>query len=110
MDTTKCVSVTKQHHNALRTEENTVMSQPETMDAQLQSPFTALVVGPTGYGKTELLLSFIANAERVANPRPVEIDYCRGKWQERFGELTGVNINKGMIDVEERYKAGGQNK
>ena len=72
------MSVTKLHHNALRTEENTVMSLLEMMDARLQSPFTALVVGPTSCGKTELLLSLIANAERVATPRPVEIDYCYG--------------------------------
>ena len=83
------------------------MSQPETMDARLQSPFTALMVGPTGCGKTELLLSLIANAKRVANPHPVEIDYCYDIWQERFGELTSVNFHKGMIDVEDRYKAGG---
>ena len=86
------------------------MSHPEIMDTRLKSPFTAMAVGPTGCGKTELLLSLIANAKRVANPHPIEIDYCYGMWQERFGRLTGVNFHKSMIDVEDRYKVGGKNR
>ena len=83
---------------------------PEIMDARLQSSFTAMVVGPTGCGKTELLLSLTANAKRVANPHPIEIDYCYGIWQERFGKLTGVNFHNGMINMEDRYEVGGQNR
>ena len=80
------------------------------MDARLQSPFTALVVGPTGCRKTNLLVSLIENAKWLANPQLVAIDYCYGIWQERFCELMDVNFYKGMIDVEERYEAGGENR
>ena len=109
-DTTKRWGIFKQHHNALGSGENTVMSRPETIDTRLQSPFTALVVGPTGSGKTKMLLSCIANAQPKANPPLVEIDYCYGTWQERFGELTCINFHKGMINVEDRYAADGQNR
>ena len=83
------------------------MSRPEIMDARLHSPFTALLIVPTGCEKTELLLSLIANAKRVANPHLMEIDYCYGIWQERFGELMGVNFHKDMIDIEDRYEVEG---
>ena len=52
----------------------------------------------------------IANTKRVANPHPAEINYCYVIWQERFGELTGVNFHKGVIDVEDRHEAKRQNR
>lgn len=82
----------------------------DTLDARLQSPFTALVVGPTGCGKTDLLMSLIENARRVANPPPIGIDYCYGVWQDRFGQMKGVNFHRGMVDVESRYPTGGGNR
>ena len=72
--------------------------------------FTALVIGPTGCGKMELLTSLIDNANRVANLHPVKIDCCCEIWQERFSQLRGVKFHKDMIDVEERYQLGDGNR
>ena len=44
---TKRRTIAMQCHNAVRSEENTVMSPVETTDVRLQSPFTALVIEPT---------------------------------------------------------------
>jgi type IV secretory pathway VirB4 component len=43
--------------------------------ARLKSPFTALVSGPTGSGKTVLIAKLIANASDLSSPPPVEIIY-----------------------------------
>ena len=46
------------------------------VDARLQSPFTALVAGPTGSGKTRVVLDLIAHADKVSVPPPVKVVYC----------------------------------
>ena len=40
------------------------------IDVQLMSPFTAVISGPTGSGKTELLVDLIGASEGMANPAP----------------------------------------
>ena len=63
---------------------NTIMGEVEI---RLKSPFTAIVAGPTGLGKAQLLSSLIANRDHVCHPVPKEIIYCYGIWQQDFEDI-----------------------
>ena len=80
-------------------------------DTWLQSPFTAMVGGPTGSGKTQLLLRLINNAATVANPPPVAIHYCHGGgWQKAFDSMRNVTFHEGLADVECDIPNDGKNR
>lgn len=72
----------------------------ELVDMRLRSPFTAVVAGPTGSGKTALLMRLIELASSVADPPPVEIIYCYGAWQDAFASVTGARFHAGMIEAK----------
>lgn len=81
-----------------------------SMDARLYSPFTALISGPTGSGKTTILLEMIKNSQRICTPPPVEIIYCYSIWQPVFETVKYVNFHKGLIDVNEKVFNDGQSR
>jgi len=82
----------------------------ETYDLRLKSPFTAIVAGPTGSGKTFLLSSLIKKAKEVSFPEPKEIIYCYGVWQPAFESFEGVTFHEGLIDIKERISKDGANR
>jgi energy-coupling factor transporter ATP-binding protein EcfA2 len=59
----------------------------KTVDVRIRSPATIIISGPTGSGKTRLLMDLIAAAETIATPAPTEIVYCYDVWQNEFDEL-----------------------
>ena len=71
------------------------------IDVTLKSPFTALVVGPTGSGKTRMLMELIRDSSTVATPPPVEIIYCYGAWQEQFVPVGNLSFREGLIPLED---------
>lgn len=79
-------------------------------DLRLKSPFTAIISGPTGCGKTELLCSLIHNTDKVCVTPPVEIIYCYGVWQKAFESFEGVRFHEGLIDVKEGITNDGNNR
>ena len=73
----------------------------QLVDVRLKSPFTALIVGPTGSGKMVTTFKLISERENVCTEPPIETHYCYGAWQESFERLSGdVIFHKGLIDVE----------
>lgn len=72
-----------------------------SIDIRLQSPFTALISGPTGSGKTTLLLNLIKNSQKVSTPPPKEIIYCYSIWQTVFNSFENVKFHQGMIDIDD---------
>ena len=82
----------------------------KTVDVRLRSPFTAIVSGPTGSGKTSLLLDLIRQAASVATPPPVAIYYHYGEWQDVFGETSEATFRRGPPDVEADVPNDGQNR
>ena len=79
------------------------------VDVTLKSPFTALVVGPTGSGKTRMLMELIRDSSAVATPPPVEIIYCYGAWQELFVPAGNLSFREGLIPLED-LPADGRNR
>ena len=62
------------------------------VDVRLRSPATVIIAGPTGSGKTRLLMDLIAQANSVADPPPVEIIYCYSEWQPAFDEIGEADL------------------
>ena len=72
------------------------------VDARLRSPFTMLVSGPTGSGKTVKVMELIANADVISNPPPSQIIYCYDDWQPIFDKFADVvTFHKGVIEVDD---------
>lgn len=70
-----------------------------------------MVAGPTGSGKTQLVMRLIRKAREVAEPPPVEIIYCYGVWQEGFRQISEhVTFHEGLIDVRTEIPSDGRNR
>ena len=54
------------------------------MDIRFAHPFTCVVSGPTGSGKTEFVAKLIENISDMMIPVPEKIVWCYGEWQKRF--------------------------
>jgi len=65
----------------------------------LQHPFTAIVAGPTGCGKSEWVLRLIGHAKEMIEPSPEKIWYCYGEFQPTFARYPKVKFHEGMPDV-----------
>jgi hypothetical protein len=63
-------------------------------------PFTAVVSGPTGCGKTSFVLKFIAYANQVIDPPPKHIVWCYGTYQDIFNTVENVEFHDGIPQVE----------
>lgn len=62
----------------------------------LRHPFTMLISGPTGCGKTVFVKQLIERVKIVSYPQPEKITYCYGEWQDLFNEFKGVNFIQGL--------------
>ena len=81
------------------------------MDARLKSPFTAMLAGPTGSGKTHLIMNLIEQSQTVSFPPPVEIVYCYEAWQKVFEPYQDrVRFVEGLIDVKTDMVNDGRNR
>jgi len=64
-------------------------------------PFTAIVAGPTGSGKTVFTFKFISEATSMISQPPEKIIYCYGELQPIFNEYPHVIFNEGLPDIEQ---------
>ena len=69
------------------------------MTLPLRHPFTALVAGPTGCGKTRFVFKLIENADVMVDPPPSKIVYCYGEFQQLFGNYPRVDFRQGLPDL-----------
>ena len=75
------------------------------MDPRWQHPFTCLVAGPTGSGKTRWVMNFINNISEMMQPSASRIIYSYGEWQPSYKTLpTGVELQDGMSNIAEYYQ------
>lgn len=64
-----------------------------------RSPATCLVAGPTGCGKTFLLLNILKEME-IFEQTPVKIIWCYNVYQEKFKEYKDViQFHEGIYDI-----------
>ena len=62
-------------------------------------PFTGLVAGPTGCGKTEFVFKVIENKTKMIYPPPSRIWYCYGEYQPLFATYPYITFNEGLPDI-----------
>ena len=91
--------------------ESLTMSHEELIDfdPRLQGPFTCLVAGPTGCGKTQLIFKLIKNATQLITPQVQRIVYCYGQWQNQFKQFENkVTFHEGLLPREELFPPEGR--
>ena len=58
---------------------------PEETDVSLKSPFTCVVAGPTGCGKTVFVRKLLESD--LIFPRPRKVIWCYSEWQSAYEEI-----------------------
>ena len=64
-------------------------------------PFTSIVSGPTGCGKTNFVMRLIKNVDTMIVPTPSKIVYYFGEYQPLFERYDRVDFRHGMPKVIE---------
>lgn len=67
-----------------------------TFNVYLHHPFTMLVAGPTGCGKTYWLKRLLDNVSKYCLPEPTRVTYFYGEYQSIFGSMPKVNFIQGL--------------
>ena len=67
-----------------------------------KSPFTLILSGSTGSGKTEWLMRFLKNVSVMVEPPPRKILYCYGEINNNILSLmsSGIETHNGVPDVK----------
>jgi len=71
------------------------------MSLAFKHPFTCLITGATGCGKTQFTLKLIKHANKLIDPSPERIVWCYGVYQSAFTELAKYNVefHEGIPDL-----------
>jgi len=64
-------------------------------------PFTTLVAGPTGSGKTWFVFKLIENVDVMIDPPPRRMVYCYGEYQKLFDKYPQVTFHQGLPDLDD---------
>ena len=70
--------------------------RPNSMDPRLQHPFTGIIAGPTGCGKSTLVKDIIQNKDMLIYPTPTHIVWFYGEWQPMYDTISGVEFIEGL--------------
>ena len=57
------------------------------MDARWKHPFTCIVAGPMGCGKSTFVTRMLRHAAAMIDPPPKRITWCYGEWQEAYATM-----------------------
>jgi len=71
------------------------------MTLPLLHPFTALVVGPTGCGKTKFVFKLIDDAHLTIHLSPRKIVCCYGEYQQLFASYPEVEFQHGLPQMSD---------
>ncbi len=67
----------------------------------MKHPFTGIISGPTGCGKTVFTFKLIREARRMITPPPEKIIYCYGEYQDIFNDYPDVEFSEGLPDISQ---------
>ena len=62
------------------------------MDPRWKHPFTCIVAGHTGCGKTTFVARLLRNSPSMINPAPEHITWYYGEWQSAYENLDIPNV------------------
>lgn len=86
------------------------------LEPRLVTPFTAMMAGPTGCGKTRALVALLNAADVKFTTLPVEIFLCYGEDQDAYDDIVNnkhlipVIKHKGLISAEDLFVPDGQHR
>ena len=63
--------------------------------AKLRTPFTCIVAGATGSGKTEFVLQLLRYHKALLDPAVDRVIYSHKHYQSKFDRIKGVEFVKG---------------
>jgi hypothetical protein len=69
------------------------------MDSRWKHPFTSVVSGPTGCGKTIFVFKIIENMKDMITPTPSLVVYCYGEYQPMFDNYPQIEFHEGLPDT-----------
>ena len=70
------------------------------MDPRLKHPFTAIVAGPTGSGKTTFVRRLLSHLDELVSPPPQKVTWYYGEWQPEYAQVEGVEFVEGLPSGE----------
>ena len=70
------------------------------MDPRLKHPFTCIIAGPTGSGKSFLVSRLLTHADSMIDPPPQRVVWSYGEWQPLYASLQGVDFVEGLPDIK----------
>jgi len=71
------------------------------MDVRFKHPFTALVSGPTGSGKSYFVRDLLRHRSQLIDTPIHEIIWCYGEWQSLYAEMKkemSINFHEGILE------------
>ena len=69
------------------------------MEPRWQHPFTCIVAGPTGCGKTTFVARLLRNASAMIDPPPERVTWYYGEWQtayENLADIPNMRMEEGL--------------
>ena len=69
------------------------------MDSRLAHPFTCIVSGPTGSGKSVFALKLIEHAQEIISPPPERSLFCYGEYEKIFDNYPKVEFHDELPEV-----------
>ena len=76
--------------------------EKQTVNIEFVAPFTAMMIGPTGCGKTHFTFRLLDALPYVSTERPKRIIYCYGAWQNKFSEyVSRIKFVNGLVNLED---------
>ena len=68
------------------------------MDVRLQHPFSCIIAGASGSGKTAFVTKLIKHVQSMINPPPEKIIWHYGEWQSLFETMPDVEFVEDLPD------------
>ena len=63
------------------------------MDPRWKHPFTCMVAGPTGCGKTTFVARLLRNASTMIDPSPGRVTWYYAEWESAYENLDIPNLH-----------------
>jgi hypothetical protein len=63
-------------------------------------PFTSMIAGSTGSGKSMFVRRFVHNIKHMMTPKPDRILWCYGEYQTLYRTVEGIEFQQGLPDLD----------
>ena len=77
---------------------HTSLTSFANMDTSFKHPFTCIVAGPTGCGKTTFVTRLLRFASAIIDLPPERIVWCYGRWQKTYASMAETMPEVEFVD------------